>query len=732
MKKCVLSFLFAFVGFIHESKAQCNFSVQSQTAGNVTFNHVFPVAGTLDFVIFDYGDGNVNFFPGNLPPSSSYTYATPGTYYMCMQVYTNGINIPSCVFCDSVLVNTSSPCASFITTFTNINIAGNTVNFANTSTLPSGYSIVQSDWDFDDGTFSAQTSPNHTYANAGTYNVCVDLMIQDAQGNVCYGYFCDIINVGATPSPCIATANFMATAAGSNVAFTNQSTCVGCANQTYSWDFGDASPTSNVTSPSHNYALSGTYNVCLALVGIDTAGNICFDTLCTPIIIQAQTSGCIANAAFSSSGTGLTKTFFNQSSCSGCDPNVPSTWLWDFGDGTTSIVYAPNHTYVTGNTYNVCLTMTGTALNGTTCVDTICSQITAITPNCVASALFSTSTSGLSVSITNTSTCTSCATATYTWDYGDGTIINAQNPAPHVYATAGTYTICLQQVGTYGATNQCMSDTCFVVSVAQTGTCFLSGGFTFTTNLLQANFIASQTCIACTGPITYNWNFGDATTATQASPTHTYTLSGNYNVCCIIKGISANGNVCSDTICQNVFVTLPIGCNAVANFNKTVSGGNVSFVNTSTCSGCTSTLYNWSFGDGGTSNWNSPSHTYAMNGTYTAKLIVTGFAANQTICIDSTTRTFALNAVGIEDVSLQPLAIYPNPTTNKVLITLPQSEQVIELTILDVTGRKVKSISYNNLNTSDVEVDLNNYTSGLYLIQLNTSNARYKGQVIKQ
>lgn len=38
----------------------------------------------------------------------------------------------------------------------------------------------------------------------------------------------------------------------------------------------------------------------------------------------------------------------------------PSAWLWDFGDGVTATVQHPSHTYLTGGTYTVTLTTTGT------------------------------------------------------------------------------------------------------------------------------------------------------------------------------------------------------------------------------------------------------------------------------------------------------------------------------------------------------------------------------------
>ncbi|WP_118974464.1 PKD domain-containing protein [Taibaiella koreensis] len=62
-------------------------------------------------------------------------------------------------------------------------------------------------------------------------------------------------------------AGFTATTAGNTVNLAN--TSMGAT--AYSWDFGDGSPASAVASPSHTYAASGMYDVCLkAIDGCDT------------------------------------------------------------------------------------------------------------------------------------------------------------------------------------------------------------------------------------------------------------------------------------------------------------------------------------------------------------------------------------------------------------------------------------------------------------------------------
>ncbi|MBP9704700.1 MAG: PKD domain-containing protein [Chitinophagales bacterium] len=80
----------------------------------------------------------------------------------------------------------------------------------------------------------------------------------------------DFINVEIFASP---IASFTYTLAGDMITFTNTST-IG----TYTWDFGDGSPLSNVSSPSHEYSVAGTYTITL------TVSNECGDDIYTAVI----------------------------------------------------------------------------------------------------------------------------------------------------------------------------------------------------------------------------------------------------------------------------------------------------------------------------------------------------------------------------------------------------------------------------------------------------------------
>ena len=88
-----------------------------------------------------------------------------------------------------------------------------------------------------------------------------------------------------------------------------------------------------------------------------------------------------------------------------------------------------------------------------------------------------------------------------------------------------------------------------------------------------------------------------------------------------------------------------------ANFNIGSSANNcglsVVFHNTSSMSSGTLTTYNWNFGDGTISSFESPTHTYSTQGTYTVTLIVGSIIG----CYDTTLKVITLNPLPIANFS---------------------------------------------------------------------------------
>ena len=139
------------------------------------------------------------------------------------------------------------------------------------------------------------------------------------------------------------------------------------------WDFGDGSPISNTTNPSHNYANIGTYNV--VLVANDPNSCNLTDTFSFTINVLSKPS---SSYTYSPQPTlPNTAVVFTNNSVGG------TLYKWTFGDGDSLITNNKSefvsHIYPSTGTYNACLI----TFNAGGCSDTLCQQIAVtINPGC--------------------------------------------------------------------------------------------------------------------------------------------------------------------------------------------------------------------------------------------------------------------------------------------------------------------------------------------------------------
>ncbi len=132
------------------------------------------------------------------------------------------------------------------------------------------------------------------------------------------------------------------------VTFTNQSTPASAITG-YLWAFGDGY-TATITSPVHSYTSAGYYTVTLAAMAGAEQNTI---TKTNYITVSAASAPTVAFTASPVTGTvPLTVTFTNQSS----PTQTITSYLWTFGDGSTSTITNPEHTYTATGYYTVALT----------------------------------------------------------------------------------------------------------------------------------------------------------------------------------------------------------------------------------------------------------------------------------------------------------------------------------------------------------------------------------------
>lgn len=302
-----------------------------------------------------------------------------------------------------------------------------------------------------------------------------------------------------------------------------------------------------------------------------------------------------------------------------------TSWQWDFGDGGTSNLQTPSHTYTTPGTYIVRLI----AINGNACITRDTSYITivvrgdVITPNFTVTKIDSCDSQ--KIAILNTSTGInggSTAGATFTWDFGDGTTYTGPNPPNHTYLSSGTYTITLTMSMPSACNNPAVISK-IVDFTSMNVTANPTGPFTIC--------LGSALDLQNTGQNAsdHQWNFGDGNTSNSPNPSHTYSDTGTYT----IRYIAGNPNTCNkfDTVITTVRVNpLPA---AQFTFTPLTAETNQPHYFTNQSLGGGSLV--WDFGDGTTSTEENPSHTFKRSGTFRVCLSVTNaFGCKATVCKD--------------------------------------------------------------------------------------------------
>jgi len=315
------------------------------------------------------------------------------------------------------------------------------------------------------------------------------------------------------------------------VTFTQASTCddTPC---TYKWDFDDGDTSSSTSSKVyHTYDSSGTYTVTLTITN-DVNDSDKYTR-------EIEVTGGDPVASFTSDKTSgilpLTVGFEDTSS------GDPDAWAWQFGDGNTSTLQNPSHTYYTAGAYKVTLKVTND--DGS---DTISKSayIDVGTTEADPNADFSTDvTSGdapLKVQFTDES---SGYPSKWKWTFGDGSTSTEQNPS-HEYDDQGKFTVTLKV--TNGEGIDTVEETDYITVGGKPVAAFVASA-TSGTAPLAVTFTDKST----NDPSGWYWTFGDGTTSSSQNPSHTYTTSGTYTVT-----LKVTNDIGSNTITKSSLITI--------------------------------------------------------------------------------------------------------------------------------------------------------------------------------
>ena len=419
----------------------------------------------------------------------------------------------------------ADPNPSFSVTPT-IGCAPLVTNFTETGTNTPGAYTTNWTWVFGDGTTANLTSgtTTHTYA-PGIYSVkvyltdnigCVDSLLRP-------NYIQSRQTIAAFK------ADDTTACLNQPIDFTNNSSSSTGAVLTYTWDFGDGSPTSNAVDPIHTYTQTGAFTV--TLIATDNTG--CADTLTLPAYIKVAKP----SASFTMSDTfalcpPLIVQFTNSSTGA-------AGYTWDFGDGSSpSPVPNPSNIYTNPGIYNIRLIAT----NSYGCTDTAFGRANVLGYSGALDYMPQAGCNPLTVNFTANLTNVS----NFLWDFSDGTIVTATgNTITHTYTLPGRYLPRIVFTDSAGCVNS--SDGLDTIKVDD-----IIGNFNFSPACVNTLVTLKDTSYSYFSAVNeWKWDINNGQVRSNVkAPTATFTLPGTYPIVLIVK----NANGCKDTVYENLTI----------------------------------------------------------------------------------------------------------------------------------------------------------------------------------
>jgi gliding motility-associated-like protein len=229
--------------------------------------------------------------------------------------------------------------------------------------------------------------------------------------------------------------------------------------------------------------------------------------------------------------------FINQSTS---DNNELLTYFWNFGDGDSSTLTNPTHTYQANGTYTVDLITN----IGTPCADTSTIQLTYDSTLHILQASFELNDTFFCSPAAIVATNTSSHPGSSRW-FLDGSLVSTGVNYSHTLDTPGVYTLSL--IVENPASCNKFDTTTREITVSISGVAAFSMARDSCSLVVEfTNKSHSPSGL----PITYQWYFGDGDSSTEKSPKHTYAHTDNYTVTLI-----TNANTpCADTALNTYFI----------------------------------------------------------------------------------------------------------------------------------------------------------------------------------
>ena len=541
-------------------------------------------------------------------------------------------------------------------------INGNEIQVTNTSINGTKFS-----WDWGDGIgFTDQENPSHTYLADGIYNV--GLTVSNNCDTIIIPQLIEIGAGSGVPPTTNFTTNISGGCGPLSVNYINLSSNA----ISYLWTFPGGNPsTSTDANPTVVYSTPGTYSA--TLEATNSAGTTTFNQT-TPTTVTG-----VAIPSYTYSLTNSPTLAFTNNTVGGV------SYFWSFGDGNTSTLENPVHTYSAGGIYNVTLSVSNA------CGSADITQIVNIDgANLPPTAAFSSDNINGCIPMTINFMDNSTNATGWNWTFEGGTPATSTDQNPSVtYDQVGTYDVTLEVTNANGT--DIISQTSYITMLGTP-----TSSYTFDVQ----DSLVTFTNFSSTNTFSYSWSFGDGTFSTDQNPTHIYGASGVYEV--ILTAANGCG---SHSTTFFVDITTGLGVAPAASFTVDNNSGCAPMtINFTDLSAGSPTGWNWSFpgGNPSTSTDQNPTVTYDNTGSYTVTLEVNNNFGN-----DIATQ------IGYVTINDAPSAAFSS-SSNALTTTFTNNS----------SNATSYSWDFGDGNTSTSANPTHTYTNGgAYTVTLTASNA---------
>lgn len=478
-------------------------------------------------------------------------------------------------------------------------------------------------WEYGDGKSDTITpsgqfiTASHTYTYGATYPVTYKVISNGG----CVTSTSKDVTINSTPEPQFAIINDGC--AGDTINFINNTSTGQQGNVSYSWDFDDGSQNVSVENPAHVFQNQGNYGVQL----VATSNNGCQDVKTKSFDVKPT-----PNTDFSIADTQICKG--NQ-----LTPNNTTTYVgndsvfyqWNFGDGSQTSSKNASHTYLQTGNFELSLTA-GSSQSGCNRVET---QMLSVEPSPEAGFISPNNVcKGEGVTLIDTSNYEGNEPLNYSWTQSVINNPNQQNPTFR-YTSFVNNSIAVTTKQTVTASISGCSNTASTdIQVFEAPNPDFNAPNTCLDNAVQFN---NQTSYTGTEALSYQWKFDNNFMNAGENPSRQFDETGSHPVSMIAE---TNARGCRDTVTKQVQID-PLPSPAFSVTGGACVGASVDFANNTTYDGPTSNLeYQWDFGNGSTSDNETPTTTYSSNGDFNVTLEATD---NQNGCSNSTSKFVKIN-----------------------------------------------------------------------------------------